>query len=68
MLVRPLPMKSRKRLARDGINTFAAHAYLVHDVTAVLAQNGSTHRCDFANFNRLNKQDQKSSEELLCGF
>ena len=65
MLIRALPMKIRNRLARDVINTFATHAYLVHDVTAVWAQNGSTHRCDFASFNRLNKQDQKSSEELL---
>ena len=68
MLIRALPMKIRNRLARDVINTFATHAYLVHDVTAVWAQNGSTHRCDFASFNRLNKQDQKSSEELPCAL
>ena len=34
MLVRPLPMKSRKRLARDVIDTFATHSYLVQDVTS----------------------------------
>ena len=33
MLVRSLPVKNRKRLAHDVINTFAAHPDLGHDVT-----------------------------------
>ena len=32
MLVRSLPTKSRKRLARDVFDTFATHARLVYDV------------------------------------
>ena len=38
MLVHSLPMKSRKRLARDVFSTFATHSSLVHDATVVFSQ------------------------------
>ena len=45
MTVRSLPMKNRKRLARDVFNAFAAHTGRVYDVTDAdyLSENGSTH-------------------------
>ena len=52
MLVRSLPMKSRKRLARDAFNTFTAHSSLAHDVTDTecRAQTGGTHNRVFRDF------------------
>ena len=45
LLVHSLQMKSKKRLAGNVFETFAAHSSLVHDITDTdsLAQNGSTH-------------------------
>ena len=54
MSVRSLQMKSRKRLARDVLHSFASHSGLVHDVTNTYcwAQNGSTHGRVFATYKR----------------
>ena len=47
LLVRSLPMKSRKGLAPVMADTFATHAGFAYDVTGTgrWAQNGSTHSC-----------------------
>ena len=52
MLVRSSPMKSRKRLARDVLDTSATRAELVHDVTDTYShtQNGSAHSSVLAAF------------------
>ena len=54
MLVRSFPMRSRKRLARDAFDTFAAHSSLARDVTDTecRAQTGSTHSRVFATLKR----------------
>ena len=54
MSVRSLQMKSRKRLARDVLHSFASHSSPVHDVTNIdcWAQNGSTHGRVFETYKR----------------
>ena len=59
--------EAQKRLARDIFDTLVKHFGLVRDVTGSdsLPQNGSCHRRVRRFFNR---QDWKSSEELLSVF
>ena len=49
MMVPTLPMKSRKKLARDVFNAFDTHVDLIYDVTDrdCSTQNGCTYGCLF---------------------
>ena len=70
MLARFLPLKNRKRLSRDLLDTCITHSVYVRDVTDTdfWAQNGGTHSRVFRDFQKsiVKIQLQKSSEKLLC--
>ena len=72
MLARFLPLKNRKRLSRDLLDTFITHSAYVRDVTDTdfCAQNGGTHSRVFRDFQKsiVKILHQKSSEKLLCVF
>ena len=73
MLVRSLPMKSTKSVARDVFDTFATHTGHIHDVTDTdcWAQHGGVYGRVFASFKRrslTSRTDEKSSEKSLCVY
>ena len=72
MLVRSLPIKSRKRLAySNACHTFTTHSCRVYGITytGCWAQNGNTQSC-FHNPKapNFNKQGEKLSEKVLCVY